>query len=592
MVHVPSPHDPSDVASNGDAATSATGGGLTRRTVVRASAALGAAALAGSAALPAAAASRSAPGRLVVRRELLGPGTTTGPLRTPHRFDLVGAPVAALRGAGVEIRARGLGGSWSAWRPLADHDGHAPDGRRAAMSDPVWFGDAEEVELRARRRPERDVRLDLVAVNGATKRGAGRAAARAVADGGIPLRPASARAAGGSAGAQATARVAAPTIIPRSAWAAGLTPKGTPDLGQVQVAFVHHTVNGNTYAQSESAGIVRAIFDYHVNSNGWNDIGYNFLVDRFGQIFEGRAGGVEQPVIGAQAIGWNSVSTGIAIIGTFEDTAAPDAALAAVASIIRWKLPLHGVPTAGTVSLVSSGGSGNRWNAGATVAMNRISGHQDGCSTDCPGTTLYGQLPALRSRVGNVEPAAAAASGLTIVVPKDPVEYGATLPLAGRMTLGDAPVMSAVVVVEKQSPSGRWVPVAQATTDPTGDWATSIVLRSATPVRARVAETTSAAVTPVLDPALELRQPDRHPDAGRTLLVRGTARGVDEVKIVLRRRIGGRYVPVTSKTVKLAKGAFSGRVPVRRSGLHQISVQAVSGGRTFRSANRYLRARS
>jgi hypothetical protein len=590
MVHAPSPHDPYDAAPGDDVVPASTVGddGLTRRTVVRASAALGAVALAGGAALPAAASAAARPGRLVVARELLGPGRTTGPLRAPHRFDLLGAPVDTLRGAGVEVRARARGAAWSAWRPLADHDGHAPDGRRAAMSDPVWFGDADEVELRARRRPSRDLRLDLVAVSTGSKRRAGRATARAVADGGIPLRSASTRAAAGS---QASARVAPPTIIPRSAWASGLTPKGTPSLGQVQVAFVHHTVNGNTYAQSESAGIVRAIFDYHVNSNGWNDIGYNFLVDRFGQIFEGRAGGVDQPIIGAQAIGWNSVSTGIAIIGTFEDTAAPDAALEAVASIIRWKLPLHGAPTAGAVSLVSSGGAGNRWKAGTTVAMNRVSGHQDGCSTDCPGTTLYGQLPALRARVGDVEPQTST-SGLTIVAPKDPVPYGGTVTLSGRMTLGAAPVMSAVVVVEKRSPSNKWVPVAQATTDPTGDWSTTIVLRSATPVRARVAETTSGAVTPVLDPALTLVQPDRHPDAGHTLLLRGTARGVDVVKIVLRRRIGGRYVPVASRTARVSKGAFSGRVPVRRAGLHQVSVQAVSGGRTFRSSNRYLRARS
>jgi hypothetical protein len=453
------------------------------------------------------------------------------------------------------------------------------------MCDPVWFGDVDEVELRARRRPAHDVRLDLVAVDPAAKRAAGRASSRAAAQGGADLRPATTRAAGRTA---ATTR-AAPTIIPRTAWAAGLTPKGTPDFGQVQVAFVHHTVNGNTYSQEESAGIVRAIFDYHVRSNGWSDIGYNFLVDRFGQIFEGRAGGIDQPVIGAQAVGWNSVSTGIAIIGTFESTPAPEPALRAVASIIGWKLPLHGVPTAGTVSLVSSGGSGNRWKSGATVAMNRISGHQDGCSTDCPGATLYGQLPALRSRVGNVEPAPVVTESLTIEEPDFAVKYGETTTVTGRVE--GAAVAGVTVVLDKRSPSGKWVPLAQTATNEAGAWSVGFPLRSATAVRARTAAVTSTAVTPALDPGLDVTPPTGRTRAGRTLLVRGKARGVKEVKIVLRRKVRGRYVVVASKTVRVTNGRFSGRLPVRRAGMHNVSVQATSGGRTYRSASRFTRAR-
>ena len=80
---------------------------------------------------------------------------------------------------------------------------------------------------------------------------------------------------------------------------------------------MHHTVNANTYAPQDSAAIVLSICRYHRNENGWRDIGYNFLVDRFGQIFEGRAGGIDQPVIGAQAQGYNGVSTGVANLGTF-----------------------------------------------------------------------------------------------------------------------------------------------------------------------------------------------------------------------------------------------------------------------------------
>jgi hypothetical protein len=521
----------------------------------------------------------SSRGRLVVRRSALGPGRTTGPLRAPHRFDLLGAPLKAVAGIGLQVRARPRGGRWSPWRALSDHDGHAPDGRRAAMSEPVWFGDADEVELRSRRRPSRDVRLDLVAVSAKDKRSAGRASARAAEAGGIlAAGRATTRASGG---ARATTRAAAPTVIPRSAWGAGLKPKGSPSFGTVQVAFVHHTVNGNDYGPEDSAAMVRAIFDYHVRSNGWNDIGYNFLVDRHGQIFEGRAGGIDQAVIGAQAIGWNSISTGIAIIGTFEGAPAPPAALAAVASIIRWKLPLHGSPTAGTVPLVSSGGSGNRWPKGRTVPMNRISGHQDGCSTSCPGDALYGQLGALRSAVGSI--GGAAVAQLTIGTQADAVAYGETARIAGRLTLAGAGVGGATVVVEKRSPKGAWVPMEQATTDGDGNWSTELKIRAASAVRARGDGATSASVTPALDPGLVLDRPAKYPRTGSALRVRGRARGVDEVSIVLRRKQGSGYITASRRTAKVVKGRFSGTVPVRKSALHSVTIEAKVGGRTFRS---------
>ena len=72
-------------------------------------------------------------------------------------------------------------------------------------------------------------------------------------------------------------------------------------------AVVHHTAGSNSYTAAQSAAIVRAIELYHVKGNGWNDIGYNFLVDKYGQVFEGRIGGIERNVVGAHAEGFNRV---------------------------------------------------------------------------------------------------------------------------------------------------------------------------------------------------------------------------------------------------------------------------------------------
>ena len=142
---------------------------------------------------------------------------------------------------------------------------------------------------------------------------------------------------------------------------------------------MHHTVTANDYTREEAPAAVLAMCRYHRNSNGWNDIGYNFLVDRFGTIYEGRAGGIDQPVVGAQAQGYNAQSTGIANIGTYTSTGQTPEALNAMAALIRWKLPIEGAPTAGTTTLTSAGGSSNRFPAGRQVtpaAGDRPPGHR------------------------------------------------------------------------------------------------------------------------------------------------------------------------------------------------------------------------
>ena len=117
----------------------------------------------------------------------------------------------------------------------------------------------------------------------------------------------------------------------------------------MRAAYVHHTVSLNDYTPEEAPSIVLAICRYHRNSNGWNDIGYQALVDKYGTLYEGRAGGLTRAVIGAQAQGFNAETTGVASIGDNTSQPLPDVAMEALAGYLRWKLAVHGVPLSGQV---------------------------------------------------------------------------------------------------------------------------------------------------------------------------------------------------------------------------------------------------
>ncbi|GGJ16356.1 hypothetical protein GCM10010121_028870 [Streptomyces brasiliensis] len=194
-----------------------------------------------------------------------------------------------------------------------------------------------------------------------------------------------------------------PPITSRAGWGAdeSISPDPSEYNADVKAVFVHHTAETNDYSCADSAAIVRGIYTYHVKTNGWNDIGYNFLVDKCGTIFEGRKGGVGLPVLGAHTYGWNRESTGIAVLGEYTSTSASNAALASVARIAAWKLGQYGADPAGTVAL-NAGATQTNWfkksfTAGTKYTFNRISGHRDGYATECPGDKLYAQLATIRA---------------------------------------------------------------------------------------------------------------------------------------------------------------------------------------------------
>ncbi|MGW2933347.1 peptidoglycan recognition protein family protein [Streptomyces sp. NPDC001156] len=213
--------------------------------------------------------------------------------------------------------------------------------------------------------------------------------------------------------ATTTSTVAPPTVVTRAGWGADECAResGYPSYGSaVKVMYVHHTDTTNNYSCADSPAIVRGIYAEHLNQ-GWRDLGYNFLVDKCGTIFEGRFGGMALPIVGAQTYGFNTNSMGVAAIGTYTDLSGGDstastfagakpstAMLASIARIAAWKFGMTGVnPDTGTASLPEGASDSYGFTLGKSYSFNAISGHRNGFATDCPGNQLYNALSTIRS---------------------------------------------------------------------------------------------------------------------------------------------------------------------------------------------------
>jgi flagellar hook assembly protein FlgD len=285
-------------------------------------------------------------------------------VRAPFAFDVAGA---RWQGSGsVELRTQ-RDGRWSSWVALSPADAPGPGG--AHVAEPVWTGQGDAVELRS----HGAVRgLHAILVTG----GSG-----PLAPPPGPVRRASA--------------VAAPQILTRAQWGADESIRRAPPLyaPAVHMVFVHHTDTTNDYTEAQVPSILRSIEIYHVRANGWNDIGYNYLVDRFGRVWEGRYGGIDQNVIGAQTLGFNTGTVGIAYIGDGQSEPLTAAGRAALVSLISWRLDIAHVDPRSQTTLVSGGNP--KYASGTSVTFNAVSGHRDGTLTDCPGNAIYAQLPGI-----------------------------------------------------------------------------------------------------------------------------------------------------------------------------------------------------
>jgi uncharacterized protein with LGFP repeats len=367
----------------------------------------------------------------------------------------------------------------------------------------------------------------------------------------------------------------------------------------VQVAFVHHTVSANDYTAQESPGIVLAIAKYHRDTNGWNDIGYNFLVDKYGQVFEGRAGGVGLAVVGAHAQGYNDFSTGVSNIGTYSQVPVTEQAMAAMAQLLAWKLSMHGAPTDGEIVVTSGGGSLNSYPRGAKVRLNRICGHRDGDRTSCPGDALYAQLPELRRRATALAGPVPQQPTLSLEAPDTGVPYGDPLRASGVLRGPDGvPAGGATVSVQKQG-TAAWVTLARVTTKRDGTWSAELPWRRGGKLRAKaVLPGAPTAVSPVVEvgvvPVLQAVISSRRVRFGHSPLVSGMVRPVQPVYLrVERQRSDGSWIPTGDVTVATKHQKFQSRIRLPRTGLYRITPRTtgpVGGAGPVVGAPMYVRA--
>lgn len=304
-------------------------------------------------------------------------------------FDALGVTVD--RPPADPMLVRGLvGGRWTEWFPLVFNPDEGPDpsSDEAAPghhSQLVWLGGATEYEIDA---PDGVGEVEVHLIR------------REVVSRTVELR-------------EATASAASPGIRSRSEWGARPPAQRPGTSLDLKLAIVHHSVNGNTYTAAQVPALIRSMQAYHIDVNGWDDLGYNFVVDRFGGIWEGRAGGIDKVVVGGHSAGFNTGTTGVVVIGDFTSAVPPAAALEAVSQVIAWKFAIHRVDPASTVPFTTNGSS--KYPAGTTITLPRVVGHRDTQTTSCPGTQLYNRLSTIRSRVAALWPGFQSSGPLDVV---------------------------------------------------------------------------------------------------------------------------------------------------------------------------------
>lgn len=286
-----------------------------------------------------------------------GPAVIQQSELSPFRMAAVSwSPDAPTTDAAIDVRVR-TGGNWGDWERLEPADG-GENGEEPSSTEPLWTGEpADAIEVR----PDSNLpELRIVTVEPGDDTPTGEAYAAPQSSGGVN----------------------SPDIISREQWGAAPAESCDATAGSMQGVVLHHTAGANSYGKEESAGIIRGYQSMHMVTNGWCDLGYNFLVDKYGQVFEGRAGSLDGHVRGAHAgvRDVNENTTGVAMLGNFESANIWDGEWntlrSTTAQLIAWRLDEFGKRPLTKVTL-----------AGATHFT--VSGHRNWLATACPGR--YGQ---------------------------------------------------------------------------------------------------------------------------------------------------------------------------------------------------------
>lgn len=398
-----------------------------------------------------------------------GPAVLT-PTRDTNDFNLVGVTwdAASVTSADVEVLVRVReAGTWGEWNVLAVNedgpDANTTEGqasRHRAGTSPLLTGMADGVQ----------VRVDTA--NGIAPAGLqvslidpGTSPGDAALDAVMPA-------------AMASAATTAPAMITRAQWGADETlAKPTLRNATLKVMFVHHTATTNAYAGTAAAAAqIRSIYAYHTKTLGWWDIGYNFLVDNAGTIFEGRKHSIDELVMGAHTEGFNTDSMGVSALGNYDIAAPPAAMMSSIARVAAWKLGPQGVDPSAQTTLTSGGGASNRYPAGTPVVVNTIAPHNEVGKTACAGRYLNAQMATIRSTASSLVAqyppamASAAATPTTTTYAAGSVAFSANLGVATSWSVTVQSMCSSTPIMTYAGSTNRISATWDLKTS-TGEWA-------------------------------------------------------------------------------------------------------------------------
>jgi uncharacterized protein with LGFP repeats len=333
----------------------------------------------------------------------LGGGETIREISQATPFSLVALTAEDLSGTSARVRAKRADGSWGPWYQAEALDGVGDESPGPRGTEPVFIGRTTTVQIAVSRPAGAAVTAPRPPASGAPTPELGYLPATAGQPFGqninaVLISPPQAPIDNAPLPNAVTAPGQPPHIISRAQWGADESmrcPNPVYDDG-IRAGVVHHTAGSNDYAPQDSAAIVRSIYAYHTRTLGWCDVAYNALVDKYGQVFEGRAGGMSSAVEGSHTGGFNRNTWGVAMLGDFGIVPPTPIQLRTVGRLLGWRLSMDHVDPRGTAVLTAAGGSFSRFPRGATPTLAAIFTHRDVGNSDCPGDAAYATMDHIR----------------------------------------------------------------------------------------------------------------------------------------------------------------------------------------------------